>query len=212
MSFNNLKTDTGSLRNLTRISKYVLIRAVTLFLTVAVTVYLMIVIANLGGYLDEAIKADIDYAIGMGMKGLQGTTEERAEIFEQRRQAAYEAAGLNTPFFVRCMRWLGRGLTLNWGETNLCGGADAWGAQDRPIRAAVLEHLPRSLAIFGTANLLLFLITILVALPRTSQHPGWLDNLISLRALSAQSRSLPLGSDSLMAVCILHIPPFLATC
>jgi peptide/nickel transport system permease protein len=180
MLFNDAELDIGPLQNVSRIAKYVLTRAVMLFATVAVTVYLMIIIANYGGYLDEAIKGDIDYAIGMSMKGLQGTTEERAEIFEERKAAAYEAAGLNTPFFVRCMRWLGRGLTLDWGETNLRGGADAWGAQDRSIRAAVLEHLPRSLAIFGTANLLLFLTTILVALPLTSQHPSWLDNLIIL--------------------------------
>ncbi len=180
MSFGKTKPESGSLHNVTRIAKYVLIRAVMLFATVAATVYLMIVIANFGGYLDEAIKADIDFAIGMSMRGLQGTTEERAEIFEQRKAAAYEAAGLNTPFFVRCMRWLGRGLTLDWGETNLRAGAHFWGGQNRPIRSVVLENLPRSLLIFGTANLLLFLTTILVALPLTSRHPSWLDNLIIL--------------------------------
>lgn len=176
MSFKDLELQNRPLRNLTRIIRYVLSRGILLFLTVAATVYLMILIANLGGYLDEAVKADIDFGIGMSMKDVPGTTEERAEIFEERTEAAYKAAGLNTPFIIRCFRWLGRGLTLDWGETNL--QAYSWSRQTNPIRDVILQNLPRSLLIFGTANLLLFLTTILIALPLTNSRAGWLDNLI----------------------------------
>ena len=120
------------------------------------------------------------------MRGIRNvTTEERATIFEERRQVAYEAAGLNTPFVVRCLRWLQRGLTLDWGETNM-GFTGRWGSRSREIREIILGSLPRSLLIFGTANLLLFLTTVLVALPLTNKHRGWLDKLIiALSPLSA---------------------------
>ncbi|MBN1249247.1 MAG: ABC transporter permease subunit [Anaerolineae bacterium] len=177
---------TGRHGNASRILRYVLIRAVTLLVTVVVAVYLTILIANFGGQIDAFVRADIDFAVGLSMKDVRGlTTEERAEMAEARRQAAYEAAGLNTPFAVRCLRWLRRGLTLDWGDTNL-SFAGRWTGQTGEIRAIILDALSRSLLIFGSANLLLFLTTVLVALPMTNTQRSWLDKLvIALSPLSA---------------------------
>ncbi len=164
-------------KSLSRIAKYGLVRGLLLLTTVIITVYVTIVIANFGGHIDEFIKSDIEFAIGMSMRDMTDLThEEKTEIFEQRKAAAFEAAGLNVPFPLRCLRWLGRGLTLDWGETNL---GSVWHSnQSRPVRVVILEYLPRSLMIFGTANLLLFFTTILVALPLTNKEIGWLDKLI----------------------------------
>ncbi len=160
------------------ILRYTVARAAILLTTVAATVYITIIVANFGGHIDESIRANIDFGIGMSMRGMQNvTTEERDAIFEERRQAAYEAAGLNTPFVERCFRWLGRGLTLDWGETQL-GPTGRWGGRGREIRAVILESLPRSLLIFGTSNLLLFFVTVFAALPLTNKQVGWLDKLI----------------------------------
>lgn len=168
---------TGPLGNLSRITKYGLVRAILLLITVAITVYVTIVIANFGGAIDEFVKSEIEYALGMSMKGMTELNhEEKAEIFEQRKAAAFEAAGLNVPFPLRCLRWLGRGLTLDWGETHL--GSVWFSNRSRPVRAVILENLPRSLMIFGTANLLLFFTTVLVALPLTNREVSWLDKLI----------------------------------
>lgn len=170
----------GVLGTLSRVGKYVLVRAAILFLTVVVAVYITIVVANLGGYIDEVIKAEIDRAVGLslGVRGenVQGTREEKLEMFERRTEAAYEAAGLNEPFVIRCFRWLRRGLTLDWGKTNV--DSVAWGTRVRPIREVVAENLPRTLLIFGTANLLLFFTTVALALPLTRRHGGWLDRLV----------------------------------
>jgi len=161
-------------------------RAAILLATVAATVYITIIVANFGGYIDESIRANIDFGIGMSMRGMQDvTTEERDTIFEKRRQAAYEAAGLNTLFVGRCFRWLGRGLTLNWGETHL-GPTGRWGGKAREIRSVILESLPRSLLIFGPSNLLLFFVTVFAALPLTNKQVSWLDKLvITLSPLSS---------------------------
>ena len=160
------------------ILRYTAARAAILLATVAATVYITILVANFGGQIDESIRADIDFGIGMSMRGMQNvTTEERDAIFEERRQAAYEAAGLNTPFVVRCFRWLGRGLTLDWGETQL-GPTGRYSGKEWEIRAVILKSLPRSLLIFGTSNLLLFFVTVFAALPLTNKQVGWLDKLI----------------------------------
>lgn len=178
MASNTAAISPGARSGIYLVVRYMLIRAVSLLLAVVVGVYLTILIANFGGQIDEFVRADIDFAVGLSMQNVRGlTTEERAEMAEARQQAAYEAAGLNTPFVVRCLRWLGRGLTLNWGETNMSftGG---WTSQARPIRDVILEGLPRSLLIFGTANFLLFLTTVFVALPLTNKQKSWVDRLI----------------------------------
>jgi peptide/nickel transport system permease protein len=181
---NDSAASAGIAGTLPRVGKYVLARAAILFLTVVVTVYVTILVANLGGYVDKVVKAQIDFALGDSrtMKGL--TPEEQAELFEQRSQAAYEAAGLNQPFVVRCFRWLGRGLTLQWGETNV--DSVAWSSHRKPIRVVILENLPRTLLIFGTANLFLFFTTVFLALPLSRNYGGWPDRLVTaLSPLSA---------------------------
>jgi peptide/nickel transport system permease protein len=42
-----------------RVARYTLVRAITLFLTVVVGVFLTIIVANMGGYLDELRLAEI---------------------------------------------------------------------------------------------------------------------------------------------------------
>ncbi len=184
---NDSPAGTGIVGTLSRVGKYVLARAAILFLTVVVTVYVTILVANLGGYVDEVVKANIDFAIGksLGSRGdFEGTPEERLEMFEQMTQAAYEAAGLTQPFVIRCFRWLGRGLTLNWGETSI--DSVAWGGHKRSMKVVILENLPRTLLIFGTANLLLFLTTVVLALPLSRRYGGWVDWLVTgLSPLSA---------------------------
>lgn len=169
---------------LARVGKYTLVRATVLLITVIVAVYAMILVANLGGYVDEVVRSNIEFAIGMGLRGSGETSEERLETFERLTEAAYEAAGLNQPFLLRSARWLRRGLTLDWGETTTRSGVGS--GSRRPVREVVGENLPRTLLIFGTANLLLFFITILLALPLTRKHGGWLDRVvIGLSPLSA---------------------------
>jgi peptide/nickel transport system permease protein len=171
---------------LARITKYTLVRLVVLGLTVAVTVYVTILIANMGGYVDEIVRARIDVGLGMAIQGgwlREYTPEERAEIFAQAQQSAYEAAGLNQPFLLRTFRWLGAGLTLNWGETVLGLG---FYYRQGPVRYIILNMLPRTLLLFGVANFLLFFITVFLALGLSGKYGSWLDRLtMGLTPLSA---------------------------
>ena len=178
------KRGRGRASTLARLTKYTLVRGSVLFLTVVVAVYGMILVANLGGYVDEVVKANIDFAIGQSLAGSDETPAQRLETFERLAEAAYEAAGLNEPFVLRCFRWLGRGLTLDWGETRIDASPRA--GRPRPIRTVVAESLPRTLLIFGLANLLLFFTTIALALPLSRKQGGWVDQLvIGLSPLSA---------------------------
>jgi len=172
-----------------RVAKYTVVRAILLFITVVIAVYLTIFIANLGGYVDEVIRNRIAWAIaGMRQGGWLNDvpTEERNEIIEQTMQAMEEAAGLNEPFVIRCFRWLGHGLTLNWGESWIGSGSQPRGGRSKDIRLIILDTLPRTLLIFGTANLFLFFTNVFLALPLSKKYGGWLDRLvITLSPLSS---------------------------
>ena len=126
-----------------RVVKYTSVRAILLFMTVVVAVYLTIFVANLGGYIDEIIRNNIAHAImGMRMGGwLEDLpTEERNEIIEQTMLEMEDEAGLNEPFMLRCFRWLGHGLKLNWGEINV--DTDSWSRVAKDIRIVILDNLP----------------------------------------------------------------------
>ncbi len=165
-----------------RVAKYTVFRAIALFVTVAIAVFLTIIIANMGGYVDEIMKSVIEQGLaGMVLGGwLQDVpTEEKFEIIDQTRLAMYEEQGLNEPFLARSLRWLGRGLSLDWGrsEALYVRALGGWGYSGE-VRGVILDSLPRSLLVFGIANLLLFFTTVFLALSLSKRHGGWLDRLV----------------------------------
>ena len=175
----------GLWRNLAR---YSIKRLLTLAGAVVLAVYLTIIIANLGGYVDEVIRARIDFAIvGMVQSGwLRDTPEaERAAMIEETTQAMQEAAGLNESFMLRTLRWLKQGLMLDW-QTTRDPGLYTPGSNTRDAGKIILDHLSRTVFVFGSANLLLFFVSVFLALPLTRYYGGRLDRLfVGLSPLSS---------------------------
>lgn len=170
------------------ILRYILRRTAVLFVTVIVAVYLTIIIANYGGFVDEIIRSQIDLALlGRVQAGWLSDVpvEERAPIIEQAQEAMAEAAGLNDPFLLRTFRWLANGLTLDWGESArprvYRGGTYA-----TEVRQIILDHITRTLFVFGTAYLLLFFASVFVALLLNRKYGSWLDKFfVTMSPLSS---------------------------
>jgi peptide/nickel transport system permease protein len=103
-----------------RVVTYTVYRVVALALTVVVGVYLAILIANMGGYVDQIRKAQIDEAVGasvLGDRSLQGLPpSELRRIIDQRKEIEYKRLGLDKPFLVRSFAYLWDALTLNLGR------------------------------------------------------------------------------------------------
>ena len=179
-------TEKGALSGtLSRAARYTVLRAASLVVAVVIAVYLTILIANMGGHVDHIIRANIDQALAFAVGGgwLQGVpTEEKFEIIEQTAEAMAEAQGLNEPFMLRCFRWLSKGLTLDWGETR----RSYRGSMSKEVSQVILEALPRSLLMFGTANFFLFFASVFLGLPLTRKFGSWLDKIvIALSPLSS---------------------------
>jgi peptide/nickel transport system permease protein len=193
-----------------RVVKYTLVRLVMLFITVAVAVYLTILIANMGGFVDQIREGEIRESIQMrvltdpAMKAM--SAEQRTKQMEEMIILEEKRQGLDQPFLIRSTRFLVNALTLNLGRSaNMSSDSGS-----RMVKNIILERLPTTLLLFGVADLILFFLalTIALALSRkygsffdkmliglapTSAAPGWFYGIFLILIFAALFRVLPFG-------------------
>jgi peptide/nickel transport system permease protein len=171
---------------LSRVAKYTLVRTVALFLTVVVGVYLTILIANMGGHVDNIRRAQIaegvGASLGMDAEFRQRPLEERTRIMQQVIANEEERLGLNQPFVIRSFRFLTTALTLNLGRAERMT-SDSGSGQ---VRQIILERLPPTLTLAGISYLILFFLGLFMALVLSRQYGSWLDRfMVALAPTSA---------------------------
>ncbi len=190
-----------------RASGYLTVRLLTLAAMVTIAVAVTIYVANMGGFVDEIIRSEI--RMGIAFARLGGWLDdvpaaERNEIMEQAVLAMEEAQGLNQPLLLRSVRWLDRALTLRWGPATRLPQIQFRGQPSRDVRHMVLDTLPRTLLLFGLANMLLFLTSIALGLSMTRRYGGWADRFVA--ALTPLSSAPPWVYGILLTVVALRIP------
>ena len=209
----NVKSDLkqrAMLSSLTRILRFTGVRIFSLVITVVLGVYLTILIANMGGHVDNLRRAEIREGVQAGMMNdralQQMEPEERMQVMEQRIEIAEHRAGLDQPFIFRSFGYLSRALTLNFGRAEALA-SDSGSGQ---VRLIILERLPPTLLLFGTTNLILFFVEIFIALglsrnygsfwdkffiamSPTSSAPGWFFGIFLILIFAALLKWLPFG-------------------
>lgn len=197
-------------RTVARILRYVVGRAVSLFITVVVGVYLSILVANMGGYVDQIRKAQIREQVGtvaMADRGLRALPPaETRRIIDERVKLEEQRLGLDRPFIWRSFTYLSDALTLSLGRAERITSDKG----SKQVRAIILERLPATLLLFGTADLIVFVIAIfaalflsrrygsfldraVVALAPTSAAPAWFYGIFLILIFSSLLRVLPFG-------------------
>lgn len=163
---------------LARITQYTLVRAVTVFLTVVVGVYLTIIIANMGGKVDEIRKAEIRFQVSMMAAqndALRDMSKAEYDAYIDRQiQLEERKVGLDKPFYIRSLTYLTNAITLNLGRAEYLHSDS--GASE--VRAIILERLFPTLLLFASAQIILFVVGILIALYLSRRYGTWLDKLI----------------------------------
>ncbi|HHT28272.1 MAG TPA: ABC transporter permease [Firmicutes bacterium] len=193
-----------------RFLRYATVRAITLGLVVVVAVYLTVLIANMGGKVDQIRLAQIEEEIGLSFLGnpqvQMMSVEERAAYRDQLVQLEVKRLGLDQPLLVRSFRYLKQGLTLNLGRSEELSSDSG----SRQVRYILLERLPATLLLWGTAQILLFFLAlftalflsgrygsiidkIVVALAPTSAAPGWFYGIFFILIFAAVLGWLPFG-------------------
>ncbi len=195
---------------LVRVAQYSLVRLIALFATVVVGVYLTIMIANMGGYVDEMRKGFIreQVAIGVGLDPAlkEMTSAERQNHIDKLISLQEKRMGLDQPFLIRSFRYLSDALTLNLGRAdNMASDSGS-----RQVRLIILERLPPTLLLFATAQFSLFFLAIfaalalsrnygslldriIIALAPTSAAPSWFYGLFLILIFAAMLGLLPFG-------------------
>jgi len=172
--------------SLDRIGRYVLVRLITIGVAVVVAILLTIFVANWGGHLDEIKKAAISEGVAMMVidnKELRLLPREEREALIAEMIAIQERRmGLDRPFIVRTPGYLIDALTLDLGWASTMTSPSG----SRLVRLIILERLPATLVLFGTAQLLLFFTGLFFALFLSRRYGSGLDKvIIALAPISA---------------------------
>jgi len=91
-------------------------------------------------------------------------------------------AGLHLPFFPRYVLWTVKALTFDWGNLGKRQGgwASLTGTTTASASDIIVQYLPNTLFLIGTAYLLVFLIGMPIALYLSRNYGGWLDRLFAV--------------------------------
>ncbi|HEX9840879.1 MAG TPA: ABC transporter permease [Anaerolineales bacterium] len=193
-----------------RVSRYVLVRLLTLFVTVVVGIYLTIMIANMGGYVDQIMKGEIRdrviQAIAANPSMQQMDPTVRQKLIQDTIASEEKRMGLDVPIAIRNVRYLSNALTLQLGRAiNMTSDAGS-----KQVRLIILERLPATLLLMGISQLFLFFSSILlalnlsrrygnlwdravVALSPTSAVPPWFYGIFLILIFAALLKVLPFG-------------------
>ena len=203
-------TTKSPLSGLVRILKYSAVKLALLFMTVCIGVYLTVLIANMGGYVDRIRRAQIREGVALSVRGDRSFTllpeGEKEELMNEMIALEEQRLGLNQPFILRSFRYLGQALTLNLGYAEMMTSDSG----SKQVRLIILERLPPTLILFGTTQLFLFFLAItialylsrrygsfldraVVALAPTSSAPGWFYGIFLIMIFAAVLKVLPFG-------------------
>jgi peptide/nickel transport system permease protein len=161
-----------------RVIRYSLVRLLTLFVTVVIGVYLTIMIANLGGYVDTIMRNDIrdritqQYAASHAAQNMDPAT--RQKLIAESIALEENRIGLNTPVAVRNLRYLLNALSLNLGRAiNMTSDSGS-----KEVKLIILERLPATLLLLGTSELSLFFVSVFLALSLSRHYGNWWDKMV----------------------------------
>jgi peptide/nickel transport system permease protein len=161
----------------------------TLFVTIVLGVYLTILIANMGGYVDQIMKGEIrdriTQKIGLNPAMQNMDPDVRRKLVEESIRLEEKRIGLEVPIVIRNARYLSNALTLNLGRAiNMTSDSGS-----KQVRLILLERLPATLLLMGTSQLFLFLISVYIALVLSRKYGSLWDKLVI--ALSPTSSAPP---------------------
>jgi peptide/nickel transport system permease protein len=191
-----------------RVAKYTFLRVIMLFITVMLGVYLTVLIANMGGYVDDIRVGQITEQISTFINNNPAydhlSAEERRELIESLIQTEIGRLDLDQPFVIRSFRFLENALTMRLGfAQNMTSDSGS-----KEVRNILIERLPPTLLLWGAANLILFFLAIgialflsrrygsvpdkaVIALTPTSSAPAWFYGLFLILIFAAILQVLP---------------------
>ncbi len=195
---------------LTRLGRFTLLRAVSLGLTVVVAIYLVVVIINMGGALDDSRRAQIRFEVTQAIYANPDYRDmpdaELQRLVDETAEREFRRLGLDRPFIERSVGYTTNAITLSLGRSESVMSDTG----SRQVRQILLDRLPTTLLLIGTAELILFFVSLFaalflsrrygsfldratIALAPTSAAPAWFYGLFLIMFFAAMAGVLPWG-------------------
>jgi len=173
------------LRDLQRIVVFTVLRLLGLLITVMIGVYLTILIANMGGQVDELrmvqIRSNIAEAVRANPAFSTMPLDQRQLLVDGQVQREIQRLRLDQPFIQRSFDYLWQAMRLDLGRAEHMHSDSG----SREVSAIIIERLPATLLLFGTANFLVFFTSIFVALYLSRRYGSVLDRIVIALAPSS---------------------------
>jgi peptide/nickel transport system permease protein len=165
-------------RTFIRVSRYIVVRLLTLFVTVVIGIYLTIMIANMGGYVDQIMRGEIRERVTGSIAGNPAfatmAPDVRQKLIKDRIAQEEERVGLNIPVAIRNFRYLSNALTLQLGRAiNMTSDSGS-----KQVRLILLERLPATLLLMGISQLFLFFSSVFLALNLSRRYGSFWDKIV----------------------------------
>ena len=197
-------------RSFKRFARYTVVRVFTLFFTMAVGIYLAILIANMGGYVDVIVEGGIREAVGMQASNTQAvrlmSREDRQAWINDKVNAQLVARGMDRPFLIRSFEHLYGAMTLDLGRAQFLSSDSG----SKKVSRIILERLPITMVLFTTGSVIVFFLALfgalflsrrygsvidrfVVAMAPTSTAPAWFYGLFLILIFASILKVLPFG-------------------
>lgn len=195
---------------LARLGKFFFVRVIMQAISIVIGIYLTILIANMGGHVDTILKAEITETVNAEVAALAArqpmSAEARNNLVRDLIEEREHVAGLDQPFFPRSITHLKNALTLKFGRARTMVSDHG----SRQVNNIILERLPATLLLMGTSQVVLFFVTlflalnlsrhygsiwdkVVVALSPTSSIPAWFYGIFLILIFAAWLKILPFG-------------------
>ena len=175
---NRIGASGGLARDLQRLALFMGKRLLALFVTVVIGVYLTILVANMGGKVDELRRVQIQSSVAEEVRANPDFNDmdpaERNELINERVQLEVERLNLDEPFIWRSFDYLHQAIRLNLGRAEQMSSDRG----SRRVYDIIGERLPATILLFGTANLLVFFVSVFAALRLSRRYGSALDRTV----------------------------------
>jgi len=144
----------GNVRWFVGLVRYLVKKSVFLVVTLLVALYLTVVIANFGGYIDELLKAQARFEAVRGCNQdsacIRLPAAQRNATIEETYQSIVRSKGLDQPFLSKSVLFTRDLLTFNLGRAIILRDVEGSSA----VGAIIWERLPRTIILFTSAALI----------------------------------------------------------
>ena len=161
-----------------RVARFTLVRLAALLITVVIGVYLTVLIANMGGHVDDirrsTIREGVAMVAGMDPEVRRLPLEQRQQYLQDLIEIQERRLGLDRPFLLRSFGYLTSALTLDLGRSEYLSSDSG----SRQVRLILLERLAPTLLLFATGQLILFFLALIGGLMLSRRYGNWVDRFV----------------------------------